>query len=95
MQAKKSINEKKRLRKLKKQIVMLIGLLIGSSSLGFAAVDCYITPWGAPPWTTPDIWADNDGNGIQEDNEPVVWVIQTTGYMPEFTTSVVRLPMCK
>lgn len=38
-----------------------------------------ITPWGAwqtpptsPYWQTPDIWCDNNGNGIQEPNEPLI-----------------------
>ncbi len=37
--------------------------------------DCYIQPWGAPPWETPDIWADNNGNGIQECGEPSLGIV--------------------
>ena len=41
----------------------------------FAAVDCYIQPWGAPPYQTPDIWADNNGNGAQECGEPSLGIV--------------------
>ena len=58
-------------KRLKKMIGMMwMVLLVGNASLGFAAVDCYIQPWGAPPYQTPDIWTDNNGNGIQECGEP-------------------------
>ncbi len=58
-------------KRLKKMIGMIwILILVGNVSLMFASVDCHITPWGAPPYQTPDIWADNNGNGVQECGEP-------------------------
>ena len=41
--------------------------------------DLSITPWGYfqdpkvhPYWQTPDVWVDNDGDGVQEPDEPLI-----------------------
>jgi hypothetical protein len=62
-----------------------------------------ITPWGYhrnppvhPYWQTDDIWCDNNGNGIQESNEPLIGKsdnhlfarITNTGSAPSGTYSV-------
>lgn len=57
--------------RFKKMIgIIWMFLMIGNVTGGLAAVDCYIQPWGAPPYQTPDIWTDNDGDGVQECGEP-------------------------
>lgn len=45
----------------------------------FAEGNLSITPWGYyqdpkvhPYWQTPDVWVDNDGDGIQEPDEPLI-----------------------
>jgi hypothetical protein len=45
----------------------------------FSTSNLSITPWGyfmtpkvTPYWQTPDIWCDNNGNGIQEPDEPFI-----------------------
>ncbi|NIM16112.1 MAG: hypothetical protein GTO45_29265, partial [Candidatus Aminicenantes bacterium] len=45
----------------------------------FSTSNLSITPWGyflSPPshpyWQTPDVWCDNNGNGIQEPDEPSI-----------------------
>lgn len=58
------------LKSLRRTLGILFIFLVGNISLVFGAVDCYITPWGAPPWISPDIYVDNSGNGIQECGEP-------------------------
>jgi hypothetical protein len=51
--------------KIFRRIVWTLGLtlifLVVSTFSVFAYVDCYIEPWGAPPWQTPDIWAGGSG----------------------------------
>jgi hypothetical protein len=58
------------LRRVMRVLGIIFIFLVGNVSLGFADVDIYIEPWGAPPYETPDIWADNDFDGIQECEEP-------------------------
>jgi hypothetical protein len=53
-------------------LVLFVALLLGASAAS-AQSDPSIRDWGSPPgspppWQTPDIYADNDGNGIG--NEP-------------------------
>ncbi len=62
-----------------------------------------ITPWGYfknpkvnPYWQTPDVWCDNNGNSIQEANEPSIGLannhlfarIKNTGTQPSGTYQV-------
>jgi hypothetical protein len=48
-------------------------------SAHFSEGNLAVTPWGYfqspkvhPYWQTPDVWADNDGDGVQESDEPLI-----------------------
>lgn len=60
------------LKQWMKILCLFFIVFAGNAVLGFAGVDCWVTAWSPPSYDTPDIWVDNNGNGVQECEEPLL-----------------------